>query len=936
VETELMTTLRENTKPQSPAATAEKDAPLREDIRLLGRLLGDTLREQEGAATFDLVERIRRTAIAFRREQLPEVGAELGTALAALEPGAVMSVVRAFAYFSQLSNIAEDQHHNRRRRVHALVGSPPQAGSVGRALERIRAAGVSQTELMRFIDGALIMPVLTAHPTEVQRKSVLDSQMQIARELARRDSMQLTPEELIESDAHLRQLVLTLWQTRMLRAVRLAVHDEVENGLSYYRYTFLREIPRLHARVERKIAAHYPDASRVSTILRMGSWIGGDRDGNPNVSADVLRYAIERQSALAFEHYFDEVRHLGLEMSMSTRRITVGPELEALAQAAGEVSEHRRDEPYRRALIGIHARLTATHAVLGFHNGAHAPAATDAPPYRGSEAFVADLDVLDRSLRDHNGARIADGRLYELRRAAEVFGFHLASVDLRQHSAVHERLVAELVTRSGGDVRYAELDEDVKIEFLLHELGSARLLRSPYVEYDESTVKELAILDTAREIHQRFGARALPNYVVSMADGASDLLEIALLLREAGLLRPAGTPRLAMNLVPLFETIPALRQSAVVMDRLFRIPFYRELLAERGDLQEVMLGYSDSNKDGGYVTSNWELYCAEEALTRVFADHGVRLRFFHGRGGTVGRGGGPSYDAVLAQPHGSNNGMIRVTEQGEVIASKYSNPEIGQRNLETLVAATMEASLLHADDAAVPDAWRTAMAQLSVAAHHAYRELVYDTPGFLEFFRDATPIRELGQLNIGSRPVSRTQSGRIEDLRAIPWVFSWSLSRMMLPGWYGFGSAVSAWLADHAAHGPQQLREMYAGWPFFRAMLSNMDMVLAKCDFGIASRYADLVTDAAVRDDIFAKLTEEHRLTLQHLFSITGHQVLLEDNPALTRSLRNRGPYIDPLNHLQVELLRRFRSGTDDSENRTRRALLITINGIAAGLRNSG
>ncbi|HEX5464896.1 MAG TPA: phosphoenolpyruvate carboxylase [Burkholderiales bacterium] len=935
-----MTTLQKKPKLQSGETTAEKDAPLREDIRLLGRLLGDTLREQEGDETFDLVERIRRTAIAFRREQLPEVGAELGAALAALEPDAVMSVVRAFAYFSQLSNIAEDQHHNRRRRVHALVGSPPQAGSVGRALERIKTAGISQAEVMRFIDGALIMPVLTAHPTEVQRKSVLDSQMQIARELARRDSMQLTPEELIESDVHLRQLVLTLWQTRMLRAVRLAVHDEVENGLSYYRYTFLREIPRLHARVERAIAAHYGSPGRVSTMLRMGSWIGGDRDGNPNVSAEVLRYAIERQSALAFEHYFDEVRHLGLEMSMSTRRVAVGPELNALAQAAGEVSEHRRDEPYRRALIGVQARLAATHEAFGFHNGGHAPAGLEArpgsQPYRGSEEFVADLDVLDRSLRDHNGTRIADGRLRELRRAAEVFGFHLASVDLRQHSAVHERLVAELVTRSGGDVQYADLDEDAKIEFLLHELGDARLLRSPYVEYDDSTVKELAILDTAREIHRRFGARALPNYVVSMADGASDLLEIALLLREVGLLQPAGSPRLAMNLVPLFETIPALRQSAIVMDRLFRIPFYRQLLAERGDLQEVMLGYSDSNKDGGYVTSNWELYCAEEALTRVFADHGVRLRFFHGRGGTVGRGGGPSYDAVLAQPHGSNNGMIRVTEQGEVIASKYSNPEIGQRNLETLVAATMEASLLHGDDAAVPDAWRTAMAELSAAAHHAYRELVYDTPGFLEFFRDATPIRELGQLNIGSRPVSRTNSGRIEDLRAIPWVFSWSLSRMMLPGWYGFGSAMSAWLADNTAHGPQQLREMYAGWPFFRAMLSNMDMVLAKCDFGIASRYADLVTDAAVRDAIFAKLTGEHRLTLQHLFDITGHKVLLEDNPALTRSLRNRGPYIDPLNHLQVELLRRFRSGADDSENRTRRALLITINGIAAGLRNSG
>jgi len=443
----------------------------------------------------------------------------------------------------------------------------------------------------------------------------------------------------------------------------------------------------------------------------------------------------------------------------------------------------------------------------------------------------------------------------------------------------------------------------------------------------------LAILDTAAQMHRRFGPQALPNYIISKTDSVSDLFEVALLLKEAGLLHPGESPRLDLNIIPLFETIDDLQSCGPIMDRLFSQRYYRQLLASRGDVQEVMLGYSDSNKDGGFLTANWELYKAEVELVKVFARHNVKLRLFHGRGGSVGRGGGPSYQAILAQPPGSVAGQIRITEQGEVIASKYSDPEIGRRNLETLVAATFEATALRPDGAGQP-AYHEVIDELSAAAFSAYRKLVYETPGFLQFFRSATPITEIADLNVGSRPASRKKTDRIEDLRAIPWVFSWSLSRIMLPGWYGFGTAVEEVMARRNNAGIELLQGMYREWPFFRTLLSNMDMLLAKSDISIASRYAELVTDVDLRESIFGRIQEEWHRTVRYLLAITGQSELLEANPALSRSLRNRSPYIDPLNHLQVELLKRYRAG--ETDEKTRRAILLTLNGIAAGLRNSG
>ncbi|HWQ38123.1 MAG TPA: phosphoenolpyruvate carboxylase [Burkholderiales bacterium] len=917
-----------------PESPVDKDAPLREDIRLLGRILGDTIREQEGEEIFGLIERTRQDAIRFRRDRDPEARRALESTLDQLDVARAIAVVRAYSFFSLLANIAEDQHHNRRRRAHQIAGSPPQQGSVAFALARVRAAGLEPAAIEDFFRQALVSPVLTAHPTEVQRKSILDCQADIARALTERDRLRLTPEEQARNEDDLRRAVLTLWQTRVLRELRLTVNDEIENGLSYYRCTFFREVPRLYADIEDALGGLAGGPVKVASFLRIGSWIGGDRDGNPYVTHEVLRHALMRQSSTAMDFYFEEVHRLGAELSQSLRLVGVTAELEALAAASPDSSAHRRDEPYRRALIGIYSRLAQTSRNLDHHLPDRRPVGP-ARPYASAEEFRRDLDVIAASLESNGAARVARGRLRHLRRALEVFGFHLAPLDMRQHSSVHETVVGELFARGAQRPGYQELPEAQRVQWLLAELAIPRPLRSPHIEYSEATAAELAILDTAAQLQRRFGSHALPSYIVSKTDGVSDLLEAALLLKESGMLQPGTGPRLDLNIVPLFETIADLRGCGAVMEALFSLPFYRQLLQCRDDVQEVMLGYSDSNKDGGFLTANWELYKAEVALVDVFRRYDVRLRLFHGRGGTVGRGGGPSYEAILAQPPGSVAAQIRITEQGEVIASKYSDPEIGRRNLETLVAATLEASILpSADRSAQQPEYHEAMERLSSRACIEYRSLVYETPGFVDFFRAATPIAEIADLHVGSRPASRRQSDRIEDLRAIPWVFSWSLARIMLPGWYGVGSAIEDWIGTHGDRGLRLLKDMHAAWPFFRVLLSNMDMLLAKSDIGIASRYAELVEDAGLRQRIFSRIHDEWHRTVRWLLEISGQKELLERNPALARSLRNRSPYIDPLNHLQVELLRRYRGG--ERHDRLKRAILLTINGIAAGLRNSG
>ncbi len=845
-----------------------------------------------------------------------------------------MIVARAFSFFSHLANLAEDLHHSRRNRLSAIAGEPPADGSLARALDRVAAAGVARDALDGFFRDAVIAPVLTAHPTEVQRKSVRDLEMQIERLLQTRERTRLTPAEQAANDESVRRAVLALWQTRILRLEKLEVLDEVANGLSFFEQTFLPEVPSLYGALEDELHRRYPaaPAPELPSFLRIGSWIGGDRDGNPFVTADVLARTLRMQSSRVFAFYLEQLHALGADLSLTTLVTEVSPELTALADRSPDTSPHRRDEPYRRAITGLYARVAATARDLDMHEPLR-HAVGDAPPYADVAEFAGELEIIRRSLEAHSSALLARGRLRQLRRAVDVFGFHLAAVDLRQNSDVHQRVVAELFSAARPDVAYAALDEAGRIRVLVEELATPRLLSSPYIEYSAETQGELAILRTAARMQQRYGAQCIPNYVISKCDGVSDVLEVVLLLREVGLYR-AVDARLQCNVIPLFETIGDLRNAAGAMDALLSIPAYTRLLASRDNAQEVMLGYSDSNKDGGYLTSRWELFKAQIELVETFRRHGVRMRLFHGRGGSVGRGGGPTYEAILAQPGGTVQGQIRVTEQGEVIGAKYANAEVGRRNLEILAAATMEATLLGAAGRAPQPQYLAALEALSDSAFKAYRHLVYETPGFEDYFWESTVISEIAELNIGSRPASRNQSRSIETLRAIPWVFSWAQCRLMLPGWYGFGSAVEAWLETHGDAGLRLLQEMHRDWPFFASVLSNMEMVLAKADVAIASRYADLVVDPELRARIFGRIRAELEATVSALLRIMGTGELLAGNPQLSRSIKYRFPYLDPLNHIQVELLRRYRAG--DKDERSRRGIHLTINGVAAGLRNSG
>ena len=928
----------------SAARKTDKDLPLIQDIRLLGRILGDVIREQEGPGAFDLVEQIRQLSVAFRRDADQEANRALKQLLKGLSADQTVSVIRAFTYFSHLANLAEDRHHIRRRAVHERAGNT-QEGSIEVALSRLRWAGIARNQIVETLAQSYVSPVLTAHPTEVQRQSILSAERDIAQLLTERDTIAeraqlynsardaLTPRELARNEAQLRARVTQLWQTRLLRYSKLSVSDEIENALSYYEATFLHEIPKIYASLEQEL-----ECEPVASFLRMGQWIGGDRDGNPNVTADTLQLALSRQSAVALRHYLHEVHLLGSELSLSARLVDVAPQMQALAERSPDTNAHREDEPYRRALTGMYARLAVTLKELGAEEAApHAVAPCQA--YPDAQAFLQDLRTIEASLRAHHGAALVPQRLQPLIRAVEVFGFHLATVDLRQSSDQHEAVVAELLATARIHSDYAGLDEEARQTLLLRLLQDARPLRVVGASYSALARSELAIFETAVQMLQRYGRAAIRHYIISHTETVSDLLEVLLLQKEVGLLR--GTldeaPVVDLIVVPLFETIEDLRNAAPIMRAFYALPGVAALVERSGGEQDIMLGYSDSNKDGGIFTSNWELYRAELALVELFDElPQIRLRMFHGRGGTVGRGGGPSYQAILAQPPGTVRGQIRLTEQGEVIASKYANPEIGRRNLETLVAATLEATLLQPTKPATK-AFLAAAQELSNASMAAYRALVYDTAGFADYFFSATPIREIAQLNIGSRPASRKPSQRIEDLRAIPWGFSWGQCRLTLPGWYGFGSAVEAFVNAPGKQPAAQwalLRKMNRHWPFFSTLLSNMDMVLAKSDMALASRYSELVSDTRLRKKVFAAMEAEWQRTAQALSRITGEKERLANNTALARSIRHRFPYIDPLHHLQVELIRRWRDGQHDERVQT--GIHISINGIAAGLRNTG
>ncbi len=908
---------------------AEKQRPLFEDIRLLGQILGDTVREQEGEEIFERIEKIRRLSVAGKGIAESEAGRELESLLQSLSPAETASVIRAFAYFSHLANIAEDRHFLRRRAAHEPQTQP---GGLAYSFERLRAAGVAPERIEQTLAESYVSPVLTAHPTEVQRRSTLDAERAIGDLLVAREACR-TQAELRDNEAQLYARVAQLWQTRLLRTASLSVRDEIDNALLYYHSTFIRDIPALYADLEQRLGRP------VAPFFRMGNWIGGDRDGNPNVNAETLEVSVKAHAETILRHYLLEVHLLGGELSMSRVLVDCSAELDALAEASGDVNPHRADETYRRALIGVYARLAGTmKALTGGEALRHAVGS--GKPYGSPEEFRHDLVTVRESLLAHHGAVVARGRLAELIRAVDVFGFHMATTDLRQNSDQHEAVLKELLAAVRIVPDYSALIEHDRIALLLQLLAERRVLQAPDVEYSANLRSELAVFETARRARQRFGDATIRHYIISHTESVSDLLEVMVLQKECGLMHGTlheadrDTARLDLIVTPLFETIEDLRAAEPIMRAFYALPGIADLIRRSSGVQDVMLGYSDSNKDGGYFTSTWELYRGSTALAAFFDSlPGVKLRLFHGRGGAVGRGGGPSYQAILAQPPGTVRGQFRLTEQGEVIAAKYANPLIGKRNLETFMAANLEASLL-LDGKAPPAEFLEAAEQLSRLSMKAYRGLVYETPGFVDYFYAATPIAEIAELNIGSRPASRKATRRIEDLRAIPWSFSWGQSRIALPGWFGFGAAVEGFLREDKEARQVLLRRMFKEWPFFAALLSNMDMVLAKADLEIGRRYAELVPDRAAAERIFSAIEAEWGRTVRALEIATGQADRLADNPALARSIAHRFPYIAPLNYLQAELLRRWRAGQIDHKARV--GILIAINGIAAGLRNTG
>ena len=891
-----------------------KDAALAADAEFLKQSLFNLLHEEASPLVVETVKLLSTSddSAALIEKVLPQ-----------LDEQQTHDLTLACGLFAQILNIAEDVHHERRRQIHEEAGHSAAEGSLTETVRKLKAGKVNGKAVQQQLDNTVVTAVLTAHPTEVQRQTVLSFNRRIRALLPQRERC-TNPEALAQLRREIDTVLLGLWQTSETRRHKLSVNDEINNGVSIFPMSFFEALPKLYRTMERDFQTAYPDV-RVPNILKIGGWIGGDRDGNPFVSAETLRFAFRRHADAVFRFYRGELDKLYRELPLSIRRVKVNDDVMALSAQSPDEEIARAEEPYRRAIAYIMARAMGKARSLGLGMGCKFGFLE---PYATVEEFLNDLKKLQRSLHENGSQLLAEGRLANIIRSVSVFGFHMMPLDLRQHAGKHADVVAELFQHAGLE-DYNSLNEEQKQAALLRELSHQRPLYSPFITYSDHTRHELAIFNEARKIKDEFGEDAVTQSIISNCEQPSDLLALALLLKESGLLVVEnGKPHSRINIVPLFETIEALENACPVMETMFRLDWYDALLESRGNIQEIMLGYSDSNKDGGYVTSSWCLYQAELGLVELFKKYDVRMRLFHGRGGSVGRGGGPSYQAILAQPAGSVAGQIRITEQGEVITAKYADPGNAQRNLETLVAATLEASIL--PDKKDPD--DKLMQDLSDVSFKYYRELITH-PDFIDYFLQTSPIQEIATLNLGSRPASRKTLARIQDLRAIPWVFSWMQNRLMLPAWYGFGSAVET-LCEGNHDTLAALREHAQSNPFFQAMLSNMEQVMAKTDITLAENYAGLSESPDKAKIIFGMIKEEYQRSRKALLDLLQTEELLRDNRSLARSLALRIPYLNALNGLQVAMLKRLRKKPDNPH-----ALLmvhLTINGVAQGLRNTG
>jgi phosphoenolpyruvate carboxylase len=899
---------------------------LSEQIHLLGDLLGQTIVEQEGRDLYLTVEGIRALAKAHRGSD-PSAGERLVSLVETLPLDAARGVVKAFASYFGLVNLAEEEERVRVLRRRALQQAPGDE-SILSAIQFLKDQGLGPDEVQGMLDDLLVMPVFTAHPTEAKRRTVERKLDRIAAILHALDFSERTPEESASDQGALREEIASLWQTDETRTRRPTVSDEVRNGLAYFETTLFDLAPEFPEKLGRALGSVYPGSPfRIPNFLRFGSWIGGDRDGNPNVTPAVTEQTLLDHATFVLRLYLRAMDRMRGHLSTSPR-FGLSPELEESLEADGAllpeeaafIREHYPREPYRRKMAYVYRKLQRT--LQGFAKGL---GATPKGGYRAASEFVSDLRLVQESLRSHRGARLADGRLARLVAQAETFGFHLATLDLRQHAEVHRAALAEVFARYGSP-GFEALDEDRKAARLTEELGQGRPLSPARLDFSPATNEALELFRLVARAHGALGPAAVDSYVISMTRGPSDVLAVLLLARDAGI----GA---ALDVVPLFETLEDLAASPRTMEALFGNPAYRAHLAERRGAQPIMIGYSDSNKEGGYLTANWELHKAQRALSALCTREGVRLTFFHGRGGSIGRGGGPTNRAILAQPPESVRGRLKLTEQGEAITNRYANVHLARRHLEQLTHAVLVTSGKRPTPSpSRGGAWEEAMEALAPLGLSAYRELVMG-PRMDAYFRAGTPIDDISELPIGSRPARRRAGGTFADLRAIPWGFAWTQSRVNLPGWYGLGSALGGFAAEDSARW-ELLARMYKDWTFFRVLVDNAQVSLGKADLLIAGVYAGLVDEPA-RSAVFPRLVEEYRRTEGAILRLTGQRRLLDNEAWLQRSIEVRNPYIDPMNYIQVALLRRLR-GKPGGSDALHEAILWSVNGIAAGLRNTG
>jgi len=916
--------------------TPDAQKALGADIRLLGNLLGQAIRQLSGNEAYDLEEEVRAAAKELRNNPSPDAARHLRDRLGTLGLPALRGLIRAFSVFFDLINLAEQQARVRALRHRATKPDHPRAENALAALKRIAERGISADEVADHLSRALVVPVYTAHPSEARRRTVLEKLATIAHLL---DEIEYGMPSSSEPLMAIAEEVETLWLTDAVRGVRPSVLDEVRQVLGLVQSRLFDVVPRIYRKLDAALGQVYPGYSRhVPAFLKFGSWIGGDRDGHPNVTHTVTADTICLQQETILKHYILRIEQLGAKLSHSTPFVEAGPlfldSLEADATLLGTLNSGKSHEPYRTKCRMIAEKLRRSLEFVRGRMGDWAAESLPAPPgvYIGRTKLLDDLNMIATDLTRAGATAAANGTLRDFIRMVEVFGLHLLTLDIRQHSNRHEQAMAEVLQVAGICTNYKTLSPDERFAVLVNELDSTRPLVPAHLAYSAETAEVIRTFRTMAAILEQRCPEALGTYIISSTTDPVHLLEVLVFAREARLFCPTeGISRI--DIVPLFEALEPLRSSRKIMAKLFELPIYRRQLELRGDIQEMMIGYSDSNKESGFLQSAWALYRAQTELTELGHRSGITVQFFHGRGGAIGRGGGPANQAILAQPHGTVDGRLRMTEQGEMIADRYGHPAIAERHLEQILDSVIHTSFPDPDNPVDPE-WLAALNQLAESARKHYRKLVYETPDFLSYFEQATCIGEIAELKIGSRPARRSAARSIEELRAIPWVFSWMQSRHTLPGWYGLGSAVSEFLTARP-DGMTMLRAMYDRWPFWRTLIDNAQMILAKADMVIARLYADLVQDQEMAARIYGQIEEEYRSATQAVCQITEQSALLQRSPVLGTSIERRNPYVDPLSFIQLVLLERLRSG-DGLHEELVTAVLESINGVASGLKNTG